>query len=445
MGREGFLRIFWRLVLVLFLGMAAPARAQYEAAFALPPPASILALPLLLLLIPLGMQLSKSDEARVRELEARGDWAGLAALAAKRLSEHPDDMYWHELSGRALQRLGRCGDAIPDLRVAFDARSAQAGQSVEAVFAVGLTLGLCEMAIRDLPAAAQTMNRLRTLAPESWEPDYNLGVIHALKGDLDAARAAAATLATKQPGMAAALQSRYIDPSGQAAPTGTPLAEPAAISTEPGAPRHVPAVPLEDLRLVIGNRVLALPPDNWFRAGTVHTSMRARRAQRDPWSEVPVSTVHGFALAGSNRLAGALAFSANPRQAFGMSLWEADEPCALPDAIYLERFQSSFYKPECLSLRVLDSSAALASPPLRPALQAATAAGATLPSASYEVRYANYGMDWAVSVTFLLPLQRLAGDMDAIQWAHGLANSLRRLARAPGLQEATVPPLSPMP
>jgi len=445
---SGSLHRLRTLILAFALGAPCLSRAQYGGAFVIPVSPSILLGPLLLLLIPLGMELSKSDEARVRELESRGDWAGLAALASRRLSEHPDDIYWHELMGRTLQRQGRCGEAVKHLRLAFDARLVQTSPAGDAAFAAGLALGLCEMAIRDLPTAAQTMTRLRTVAPERWEPDYNLGVIHALQGDREAARAAAAVLATKRPEMAEALQSRYLDPASAPPQIESPPADGGTILAPPPSRTGAPAVPLDDLRLAIGSRALILPAGRWFLTGTEKKMIRAKRAHRESWTEIPVSTAHAFALAAGTRVSAVLVFSTNTRQAFGMSLWD-DEPCMVRDAVFVERFRSSFYTPECLSLRLVDAATAMASASLRPALQAALAAGGTLPAAGYEVHYAHYGMDWMVSATWLLPTQRLAGDLagdlDAIHWAHALANVLRPLGREPGAQEVTVPLPGPMP
>lgn len=417
---------------------AAPARAQ--APFPIPVPASVLTIPLLLLLIPLGMELSKTDETRIRQLESRGEWGALVALATRRLAERPGDPQWHEVRGRALQRQGRCVDAIADLRVAFDGGMAQAVVPGEPTFAAGLTLGLCEMAVWDLPAAARTMTRLAQLAPERWEPDYNLGVIRALQGDLDGARAAQALLRPKNPAMADTLQARSIGPA-QAAAT------PALVTPADTGVTAAPPVPMADARLVIGNRILVLPPGPWFMGSTTQQTVRGSqmRYAATRLNDVPVVTASAFAMTADARLSAAVSFSANPKQAYGTTWWQADEPCVLRDALVLERFKSAFDQPECLSVRVVDPAAALGSTRLQPALQAAQAAGATLPASSYEVHYARYGLDWVVSATWLLPAQRVAGDLAAIQWAHALADGLRPLAREPSGQVVVPPPLGPMP
>jgi hypothetical protein len=78
-------------------------------------------------------------------------------------------------------------------------------------------------------------------------------------------------------------------------------------------------------------------------------------------------------------------------------------------------------------------------------LQAAEAAGATLPAAAYEVQYARYGLDWVVTSTWLVPTQRMAGDLAAMQWGHALADVLRPLARWPEPQRVSPPALGPTP
>jgi hypothetical protein len=255
------------LVLAVALGLPLQARAQ--APFLVPIPASILVAPLVMLLIPLGMELSKSDEKRVQELEARGDWASIAAMATQHLGAKPGDLYWLELRGRALQRQSGCAAALPDLRQAFDERLAQAPLQPEPTFAAGLSLGLCEMAVWDLNAAAATMVRLSPLAPQRWEPIYNLGVIRALQGDLDGARAAEAALRPRNAEMADALLSRYIVPgsvspapdtaaglSAQALPERLP---PARAEQDGVVQRHAPAIYRHDLAGHIAGGIAGQP------------------------------------------------------------------------------------------------------------------------------------------------------------------------------------------
>jgi hypothetical protein len=427
------------LVLAVALGLPLQARAQ--APFLVPIPASILVAPLVMLLIPLGMELSKSDEKRVQELEARGDWASIAAMATQHLGAKPGDLYWLELRGRALQRQSGCAAALPDLRQAFDERLAQAPLQPEPTFAAGLSLGLCEMAVWDLNAAAATMVRLSPLAPQRWEPIYNLGVIRALQGDLDGARAAEAALRPRNAEMADALLSRYIV-TGSA----SPVPDTAAGLSAQAVPERLPPA-LAEQALTIGNRMLVLPQGRWF--GTAASSrtvlgghIRVAPVKIDP---VVLGVLGAFELANQGQLAAAAVFSANPKQAYGISWWNVDEPCILRDGVYAERFRSAFDQPECLSVRVVTPAMARASRDLQPVLLAAEAAGAGLPEAAYEVRYARYGLDWVVTSTWLVPTQRMAGDLAAIQWGHALADVLRPLARWPEPQRVSPPALGPTP
>ena len=147
-------------VLTLAMTLVLPVQARAQAPFPIPfvPPVGVILAPLaLMILIPLGMELSKTDEKRVRELEARGEWAAVAALAARNLAVVPNDPHWLELRGRALQRQSGCAAAVPDLGQAFDLRMAQTPVAAEPAFTVGLALGQCEMALWDLPAASATI------------------------------------------------------------------------------------------------------------------------------------------------------------------------------------------------------------------------------------------------------------------------------------------------
>ena len=427
------------LALALALGLPMQARAQ--APFFVPIPASILVGPLVMLLIPLGMELSKSDEKRVQELEARGDWASVVAMATQHLGAKPGDLYWLELRGRALQRQMGCAAALPDLRQAFDGRLAQAPLQPEPTFAAGLSLGLCEMAVWDLNAAAATMVRLSPLAPQGWEPIYNLGVIRALQGDLDGARAAEAALRPRNAEMADALLSRYIVPG-----SASPAPDTAAGLSAQALPERLPPA-LAEQALTIGNRMLVLPQGRWFGTAASSRTVLGGHIRVAPVKidRVELTTLGAFEVTGAGRLAAAVAFTANKKQAFGISYWNVDDPCASRDGVYVERFNSPFDQPECLRLRVLTPAMMRAVADLQPVLQAAEAAGATLPAAAYEVQYARHGLDWVVTSTWLVPTHRLAGDLAAVQWGHALANALRPLARWPQPQTVAAPPLGPMP
>jgi hypothetical protein len=422
------------LVLALASGSAGPSRAQ---AFPVPVPPSILAVPLLLLLIPVGIQLSRSDETEVRRLEAREDWAALVALASRRLAAHPGDVQWHELRGRALQRQGRCGEAIGDLRAVFEHRLVHAPLAADPAFDAGLALGLCEMALPDWDAAARTMTRLSTLAPSRWEPDYHLGVIYARRADTAAALAMVESLKGKSPGMAASLQA-YLGASRAQALAGPETPQVAA-----------PAAPAQrfiaDGRLAVGSHALVLPPGAWYLGATSRHTVRGGNVRPlvARTTEVPVVTVHAYSLGADSSVAAVVAFSANPVEAYGISYWNVDDGCAASGTVYLKRFNRGFDQPECVHVRRVDAASALASARLGPALRVAMAAGASAPALSYEVHYERYAMDWAVAATVLVPVPTFADDVAAQQWAQALAEGLRPLSRQPGSAIAGLPPLGP--
>ena len=435
------------LALALALALPAQARAQAPLFIPLVPPAGVVLAPLaLMILIPLGMELSKTDEKRVRELEARGDWAAVVALATRQLAAAPGDLYWLELRGRALQRQSGCAAAVPDLGQAFDLRMAQTPVAAEPAFTVGLALGQCEMALWDLPAAADTMGKLAALAPQRWEPVYNLGVIRALQGDGPGARAAEASLRERNPAMADALLERYIQPAPAQTAPGVAAQTAAASAATADAPTARLPPPLAQTGLNIGNRMLVLPPGRWFAAPAGGRTVMGGHIRAGPVKIDPVAltTLGAFELSASGGLAAAVAFSANAKQAYGISYWNVDEPCALRNALIVDRFNSPYDQPECLSVRVVTPALARTAADLAPALQAAQAAGATLPAAAYEVRYARYGLDRVVVATWLVPTQRLAGDLAAVQWGHALANGLRPMAWSSEALSAATPPLGPM-
>lgn len=443
------------LTLMIALALPVPARAQAPLFIPLVPPLGAILAPLaLMVLVPLGMEMSKTDEKRVRELETRGDWAAVAALATRNLAAAPRDPYWLELRGRALQRQSGCAAAVPDLGQAFDARLAQTPVLPEPAFAVGLALGQCEMALWDLPAAADTMGKLAALSPQRWEPVYNLGVIQALQGNVAGAAAVYASLRERNPAMADALLARYIEPalpspapsSVQSTPTDAVPSGVAAPGSAVASPAGLPPS-LGDTGLTIGNRVLVLPPGRWYAAPQSTRTVMGGHIRVGPVKSDPVmlTTLGAFELSPSGRLGAAVAFSANAKQAYGISYWNVDEPCMLRDALAVDRFNSPYDQPECLSVRVVTPALARLSTDLVPALQAAQAAGATLPASAYEVRYARYGLDRVVVATWLVPTQRLAGDLAAVQWGHALAHGLRPLAWSSQAQTVSPPPLGPTP
>jgi hypothetical protein len=285
---------------LLALSMASvPMLARPQVPFPIPAPAVIAVGPLMLLLIPLAMEMSQPDRAALRDLELRHDWDGLAALASTRLAKRPNDLKWLALRGQTRQRQGRCEEGLPDLRRVFDGLAAQRDTKVETVFASGLALGLCEMALRDGPAAEQTMARLATLAPARGEPRYNLGVIRALQGEMDAARNELALLGPLNPAMAASLQT-YLDAcagSSAAAAARPPAAT--ASSLLPSPQRDGPAGAAADMRLTIGIRTIVLPPGRWVRTADALETAEGRASRRfdAAATQVPVTTLGAYAQA----------------------------------------------------------------------------------------------------------------------------------------------------
>ena len=146
---------------------------------------------------------------------------------------------------------------------------------------------------------------------------------------------------------------------------------------------------------------------------------------------------------GAQGVATAVAFTANPVQAYGRSHWSADADCAAPGALHRDRFHSAIDQPERLLVRRVDTASALSIPRLEPALRAAQDAGLALPAHAYLVHYRRHGMDWVVGATFLLPLDRVLGDAAAVQWGLALAAELRPLGHLSGPRMARTPELGP--
>jgi hypothetical protein len=314
-----------------------------------------------------------------------------------------------------------CAAALPDLRQAFDGRLAQAPLQPEPTFAAGAVAGPVRDGRVGLECRSGHDGPTVPLAPQGWEPIYNLGVIRALQGDLDGARAAEAALRPRNAEMADALLARYIVPG-----SASPAPDTAAGLSAQALPERLPPA-LAEQALAIGNRMLVLPQGRWFGTAASSRTVLGGHIRVAPVKidRVELTTLGAFEVTGAGRLAAAVAFTANKKQAFGISYWNVDDPCASRDGVYVERFNSPFDQPECLRLRVLTPAMMRAVADLQPVLQAAEAAGATLPAAAYEVQYARHGLDWVVTSTWLVPTHRLAGDLAAVQWGHALANALR--------------------
>jgi hypothetical protein len=281
-----------------------------------------------------------------------------------------------------------------------------------------------------LASAEQTMTRLARIAPLRWEPDYNLGVINALMRDFDGARAWLAALRAKNPAMADALEAEYLAPEAAGANRADlPLAGLSAAVVAPEL--HAGSAPgrLTSRTLRIGARAITLPPGRWFLASASQHLAKGKRLKPPsvPFDDVTVVTGTAFSLNGS-RLYAAVSVTANPVQAFGTTVWNTDDACAVRGAIHVDRFGSSFERPECLYVRTVDQATALGSTSFGSALQFARAAGAALPAAWYEVHYSRYGLDWLARTTWLLPMDALTGDKAVMHWARVLADELRPMA-----------------
>jgi hypothetical protein len=196
-------------------------------------------------------------------------------------------------------------------------------------------------------------------------------------------------------------------------------------------------------RLRIGPMVLDLPAGRWFEAPAGKHTVRGGRSRPlvSGATEVSVLTARAYALGNDGSVAAVVAFASNAQQAYGMSYWNVDDPCAAPATIYLHRFSRSLDQPSCAYVRLVDPVAAPPSADVRGAVQAAAAAGAGWKDNAYELHYAGYGLDRVVEATVLVPTHYFAGDMAAAQWVHALAAQLQPLARRPGNHSATLPAL----
>lgn len=157
---------------LIAVALGLTPKAQAQPLFAVPIGPEVVVLPLALLLATLWATNSKPQEASVRQLQSRRDWAGLEALANRQLAEHPGDTGWLLARADALQMRGRCGEAIGDYAQAFDALSAPgtADSSAELRYAAGSNLGQCQLATWRLSEALQTMQQLAATPPSAGNP-----------------------------------------------------------------------------------------------------------------------------------------------------------------------------------------------------------------------------------------------------------------------------------
>ena len=134
-------------------------------------------------------------------------------------------------------------------------------------------------------------------------------------------------------------------------------------------------------------------------------------------------------------LRGRLWMAAPAARAWGVSVWDVDDPCrhAVPGAVLVESVAISIQQPDCLSVR-------------------AVAAGAPVPGwtdgwvpdeAGWLFAYERYGMDGAVQARLWLPQARVPGAMLAALWGRAWAAGLRPWGDATGPATAALPPLRP--
>lgn len=379
------------------------------------------------------------------------------------------DVRWRFVRAHALRRLGRCAEAIVDYELARPFAGA-AGADAD------LERATCEMSLGRWAAARRTLESMARTDEQRWEAWYNLGVVRALLGDLDGARAAQRRLEALRPERADALRVDHIDPLaarraapadvGHPAPAATPVpvltptpamavcAAQAATAaadaanvvgtgggTAPGTAPGTAAVPclLGAGAITIGDRSLVLSDASWVLASARRFGVPGKAQFRIPPLPFDTPAIEAVAYGpAGERGATLIAFAANPRAGDGVVAWDV-EPCRVRDAIHVERFAGRFDTPECLVVRRVASDASEPLTRFGPAF-AAMRAGETAPAASYyEIRYSCYWVAWFGDVTVLLPLPSVPGDFVAIQWGRRLADAVRPLARST-LRTAVVPP-----
>lgn len=370
-----------RLVALLCAAvLALPAQGQLP--FAVPPPAGVVVVPLLLMLAPMAHEFSRSDRERARELERAHDWAGLEALATRRLHDHPGDPRWLGLRGRARLFMGRWDAAAQDLRTAFDSGSARPlAERVD----VGLAWALAESLRPGGGDVAPMLAELARLAPERPEP-----------AALAAALGTAAAVGLRGDGLQLALGRHRVDlaePGWQAVPVPAPPPLRAG-----GNPQFIGG---QDVRLqavaAVGPAAPGGPPAGVF------------------WG------------------------AANTARAWGATAWSVDDPCRRPPspAVLVESAALSHQRPDCLVVR--EAAAGELPDPLRALVGADVPADAP----GWWFAYERYGMDWAVQARLWLPQRRIPGPLAAAVWGRAWAAGLRPLADTGEGRTAGLPPLRP--
>ncbi|HPU50559.1 MAG TPA: hypothetical protein PK359_03280 [Burkholderiaceae bacterium] len=426
MPAHRFAHLSWRRrAAMALIGLGLHAGSQAQLPFAVPLPASILVVPLLLLLGGLATNFSKRDANLVHALTDAHDWAGLERLATQRLEQRPPTApaeearsgraeHWLGVRALARQRLGQYAGAVED-------HEAARRLGAEASAAADFNRGLCLMALGRWEAAAQAMQAVAQATPEAWAPWYSLGVIRALEGNASGAQQALGELRARNPGQAAAYEHDFLRVPGAAA----------TLIAGPGAPG--------DNTISIAGRVLTLPSQHWQPLSTVSSTVTGGTHPQQPHLMMtPVTALTASAIAiDEARLMGAVRATLNRPVSLGISTWNVDR-CAASDAIHLDRFAGRFDTPECLSVRRVASVLPATHGAFGQAISGAVERGAAPEPDYFEFHYSLYGIDRFVRIDLLLPVRAFAGDLVAIDWAQTLASAMRPLVNQ-GASAATVP------
>lgn len=147
---------------------------------------------------------SAGDKKTIDELEKKQDWNGMHELARKRLGANDTDAAWQYVDGFALQRLGRCSEAIPRFRLVLIVKPEVKDAQNE--------LGRCLLADGQLDAARSTFAGLIGNSPHYWQAYYNLALVYVRKQDVFNARIYLEQLRSRNRKMAAEIEESEINP-----------------------------------------------------------------------------------------------------------------------------------------------------------------------------------------------------------------------------------------
>lgn len=154
--------------------------------------------------IPFGL-FSSDDNKAVQNLEQKQDWKGMLDLAETRLQSDENSSSWLYLNGLALQKLGRCDEAIPKYKRALDLK---VGDYKEAQ----LNLGLCQAMKGELDIALTTFLDLAGKHPDYWQVYSNLIALYNQKHDPVNARVYLEQLKLRNLALASKLEDTLIKP-----------------------------------------------------------------------------------------------------------------------------------------------------------------------------------------------------------------------------------------